>query len=131
MVTIEIGGRSFEVAPLKLGQLRRAAPFVDELNRLIGEQEERKKEAETAGLKAPDPSMSEMTALTRALCEIIAIGLSKADPSMTADAIEDEVDLSFLGSLQVAAFALLKSSGLSQKGEAEALSPPRAEGAED
>lgn len=121
-VTLEIGGRAFEVAPYKLRELRLAAPFIDQMNDLM------------AGIgniegEGGIPKLADMAALTRALCEILAIGLQKVDPKMDADALEAEVDFSFLPSLKEAIFALLRASGLARQGEVQAPSPPEAEGA--
>jgi hypothetical protein len=120
-ITVEIGERSFAVAPYMLGDLRRAAPHIDRVNELA----QRTTEAAQAGKQ---PGLADLSELARALVEVIAVGIGKIDPAMTADAIEDMVDMTFIPSLQAAVFELLKASGLAPKGEAKAPSR-RAKGA--
>jgi hypothetical protein len=122
-VNLEIGERSVEVAPFKLAQLRKAAPFIDNMNERL----DRVTKLQAAG---EQPSLSEMAELMRALIEVLAIGTVKADPELTADAIEEAVDITFMPSLQEAVMAVLRASGLAPKGEAKAPSPPQVEGAE-
>lgn len=137
-VSIEIGGRAFELAPFKLGEIRKAAPHIDRMNDLMREINETakaaRKAAEAEG-KDPaevrsEPPFAIMADLVHELCEIIAIGLSKIDPELDCAWLEDQIDLSFMFSLQEASLALLRSSGLAPQGEAQAPSPP-AEGAQE
>jgi hypothetical protein len=130
-VTIEIGGRQFAVAPFKLGDLRRAAPFIDAMNGYLkSEKDIERRNADLPPAEREAPALGDIANMTRALIEILAIAISKVDPAMTADAIEDQVDFSFIASLQEAIMAILAESGLSRAGEAKAPSPPLAEGAE-
>lgn len=123
-VTIEIAGRSLEIAPYMLGDLEHAADFIDEMNERMARTAELEKEKK-------QPKFKEMMALLRCCVEILAVGTSKADPTMTADAIMGLVDLSFMASLQTAVFALLATSGFARAGEAAAPSPqPATNGAE-
>lgn len=116
-VQLEVGGRPFEVAPFKLGELRKAAPHIDRMNDLMKIVEDGRK-AEPP----QDPPMAVLADLMHELCEICAIGLGKIDPEMNCDWLEDQIDLSFIMSLQEAVIALLRSSGLAPKGEAQAPS---------
>lgn len=120
-VNIEIGGRSFEVAPYMLGALEQAAPHIDRVNALVSSVAE-------ITARGDQPGIADLSALARALVEVIAVGIRKIDPEMTADAILDMVDLTFIPSLQAAVLELLKTSGLASKGEAKAPSR-RAKGA--
>jgi hypothetical protein len=142
-LTLTIGGRPYEVAPFMLRELRKAAPFVDSMNTLVKKiegpalaaaklaradaVEAGKPEAEAeadaqAAAKAVQPSMEDLFALSRALCEIIAVGLVKIDPKLDADWLEGQIDLSYLSSLQTGARALLRESGMSTRGEQPAPS---------
>jgi hypothetical protein len=121
-ITLEIEGRPYEVAPFKIGDLRKAAPFIDEINA-------RNKALKNAEEEGREPGLQDLTALFRAMLEVLSVGLIKIDPELTADRLEEMVDFTFLNSLKVAVFALMKSSGLGA-GEAKAPSPPAEEGAE-
>jgi hypothetical protein len=84
--TIALGGRQFELRPLKLGQLRR---LVDALDRMTGQQ---------AG------------ALIAAAAEVVAAGLAPAHPDLTADAV---LDLEAgIDELNAAVAAVLRAAGL-------------------
>jgi hypothetical protein len=115
MASFEIAGRAFELAPLKLGALRKAAPHIDQINATAG---------------AFD-SLEGVTNAARAMIEVLAIGIEKIDSAITADWLEDQLELADMPKLQGAIQALLESSGLAPKGEAKAPSaPPATKGAD-
>lgn len=122
MITIEIGGRSFDVPPFMLAELEAAAPHIDAMNEI---------EQEFARLRdaGKEPGAALAMRLTRTLVEILAIGLANVDPEMTAEKIAKSVNFTFVGSLGQAVRELLKSSGLTPQGEAAAPSPRPGKGA--
>jgi hypothetical protein len=63
--TISLGGRQFELQPLKLGQLRRLVDALDRMSRQRG------------------------GGLIEAAAEVVAAGLAPAHPELTADALLD------------------------------------------
>ncbi len=99
--TIELGGQSFEIRPLKLGQLR---GLLDALEEMTGK---------TGG------------ALVDAAAKVVVAGLSPARPDLTVDAVLDLE--ATIGELNAAVAAILRVAGLAQTGEAEpvAISDPR------
>ena len=113
MTTITLAGRTFDVQPLKLGELRRAAKHIDAIN-------------ETAGALS---TFEGMAASARSMIEVIVIAIAKVDATVTADAIEDATDLSDIPLIGAAFKALLEVSGLASKGEAPAPSEPATGGA--
>jgi hypothetical protein len=116
-VTIELpDGRSFEIAPFKIGALRQAAPHIDALNANVTRANEIRKNGEA-------PSLSDLGELMHELLAVLAVGIQRIDPLVTIEHLEDLVDLSFLQSLQTAVFAVMAASGLAPKGEAKP-SPP-------
>jgi hypothetical protein len=114
MAKLTIDGRDYDIAPYKLNQMRKAAPFIDKINA-------------TAGAMNTMEGMYESAA---DLIEVLAIGVSKIDPAMTAEAIGDALSGSVeeLKALQVTFKDLLLESGLTP-GEAKAPLAPVAEGA--
>lgn len=114
-VTIEFEGRApVAIQPFKLGQLRRAAPFIDHINALTVAATKRAEAGEVPSLEAGLEMLSACVA-------IIGIGTEKVDPALTAEFIENElVDVSYLNALQAAVFELLAQSGLAPVGEKKA-----------
>ena len=106
MATIHILGRDFVIAPYKLGELRRAAPFIDNIQR------------KTDG----SGSLSDLMDSAVDLLNVLSIGLVKIDPMLTADYLEANVSMDEFAGLQTAFVALSTESGLTRKGEATA--PP-------
>jgi hypothetical protein len=105
MAKITLLGRDFDVAPYKIGAMRKAAPFITRIN-------------ETAG------SMTTLEGAVEAAGDMIgflAIGLSKIDPTLTAEQLEEQIGLNDALDLQKAMIAVIKDSGL-QTGEAKAPS---------
>jgi hypothetical protein len=103
MVTVTLLGRDFDVAPYKLGALRKAAPIVERINTTAG-------------------SLTTFEGAVEAACELaalVSIGLVKLDPALTAEALEEQLGMEDMPALQKAALDILSVSGLSQ-GEAKA-----------
>ena len=113
MARLDIMGRSFEIAPYKLGALRKAAPHIDAINI-------------TAGALTSVEGMMESQHHTLA---VLLIGLQKVDPSITAEMLDDEVGLDDIPSLVSCFQTIMIESGLAAPGEAKAPSAPQAEGA--
>lgn len=113
-VTLELEGRSYGIAPFKIAELRKAAPYVDRMNTLAREAKARKEAGDP-------PSFEGAMELFHCAIEILAVGLAKVDPELTVEKLEEMLDPSYLESLQTAVFELLKASGM-QRGEATALS---------
>lgn len=105
MATIHILGRDFAIAPFKLGELRRAAPFIDNIQR-----------------KAEAGSLSDLMDSAVDLLNVLSIGLVKIDPLLTPDYLEANVSMDEFIGLQTAFVELSEESGLKRKGEAPA--PP-------
>ncbi len=108
MAIIHILGRDVAIAPYKLGELRRAAPFIDNIQR----------KADGSG------SLAELMDSAVDLLNVLSIGLIKVDPLLTPDYLEDHVTMDEFVGLQAAFVALSEESGLTRKGEATA--PPAA-----
>ena len=117
MVTLTLAGRSFEIAPYKLGALRQAAPHIDAIN------------ASAASID----SVEGLIANAEHMIAIVAIGLRKIDPALTAEALDDIIGAGDLAALGTAMRDILSESGLAPKdaeqGEPAAPSEPAAEGA--
>ena len=115
MAELKIGGRSFEIAPYKLGALRQAAPHIDAIN------------ASVKSLKAVEPSDDEAPSIvglfenTEHLMAILAIGLQKIDPACTAEWLDEVVGPEDMPAIGVAFRKILAESGLVPPGEAKAL----------
>ncbi len=113
MATIHILGRDFAIAPYKLGELRRAAPFIDNIQR----------QTDGSGL------LSDLMDSAVDLLNVLSIGLVKVDPVLTADYLEANVSMDEFVGLQTAFLELSEESGLQRKGEATAPPAPAPEGA--
>ena len=111
MAHLEIGGRAFELAPYKLAAMRQAAPHIDAINA-------------TAGALS---TFEGMAVAARSIIEVLCVGLRRVDETLTADAVEEMLDLSDMPKLQTALREVLEESGLRPSGEAEASSAPAAE----
>lgn len=108
MAKIHILGRDFAIAPYKLGELRRAAPFIDNIQR------------KTDG----SGSLSDLMDSAVDLLNVLSIGLVKVDPMLTPDYLEANVSMDEFVGLQTAFVDLSEESGLQRKGEVTA--PPAA-----
>jgi hypothetical protein len=115
MTEITIGGRAFELAPFRLGGLRRAAAYLDRINARAATFDPENPLA--AGLEGALDSARDM-------CEVLAIALMKVDPACTADWIEEQLGIDDILELQQQFREVLIASGLAKKGEAQAVSEP-------
>ena len=114
MTTLAIMGRSFEIAPYKLGALKLAAPHIDAMNAIA---------RDIGTMEGAADSAVHMLA-------VLAIGLQKLDPTLTAEYLEEQIGFDEMAEIGRAVKDLLAESGLAPKGEAQAPSAPEtAEGA--
>jgi len=135
MVTINIGGREWELAPYKLGAMIDAAPFIDaqkERQALLelragvaimpGDEGETLAE-KIAKLVAASTVAENMQNLADAV-RILHVGIVKLDPSVTAKALIDDVDATpeAMAELMAAVNSVLNKSGM-RPGEDKA--PPK------
>src|SRR5712691_3750672 len=97
--TIALGGRQFEIRPLKLGQLRHLLDALDDMAGKSG------------------------GALIEAAAQIVTVGLAPAHPDLTRDAVLDLE--ATVDELNAAVAAILRIAGLKPKDDAmgEARSP--------
>jgi hypothetical protein len=113
MATVVIAGRSYEIAPYKLGALKQAAPHIDAINAAQG-------------------SLSTMAGMVDSAVHLIGVlapGLAKLDPALTPAALEDLIDIGDLQAITAAVTELLRESGLAPKGEATVPTEPETVGA--
>jgi len=113
MVSVTLAGRSFEIAPYKLGALRKAAPHIDAINSAAGD----------------ITTIAGMMESAAELVAVLAIGIAATDPTVTADTLLDALGVDDLPALYTALTELLRESGLAPKGEATAPSEPATVGA--
>jgi hypothetical protein len=104
MAKLTILGREFDIAPYKLGELRKAAPFIDAIQKRSAE-----------GNKLADVMESAID-----LLEVLSIGLVKIDPMLTPDYLEANVGMDEFVAMQASFVTLTQESGLKSKGEATA-----------
>jgi hypothetical protein len=117
MATLVIGGRSFEIAPYKLGALRKAAPHIDAINASV-------QELEGDDAEAAAPTITGLFENTEHIVAILAIGLQKLDPALDAAALDDMIGPEDMPALGIALRDILAESGLAPKGEAQAPAQP-------
>src|SRR5712691_10819001 len=96
--TIALGGRQFELRPLKLGQLRHLLDALDDMAGKSG------------------------GALIEAAAQIVTVGLAPAHPDLTRDAVLDLE--ATLDELNAAVAAILRIAGLKPKDNAIGEAPP-------
>lgn len=135
--TLEIMGRSFEIAPYKLGALRRAAPHIDAVNRaarevFAGTEKAEAEIAERVKAGESEDSVRQEVMLRHSFTEflgpidhiaaIVAIGLQKIDPALSADYLLDNLDTSDMPQLAAAMRDILRESGTRSSGEVTAPS---------
>lgn len=113
MAKLECAGRAFELAPFRLGALRKAAAYLDRVNARMAEMAE-------SEMDRLEPAMES----ARDMCEVLAIGLAKIDPELDADWLEEQFGMEDMSALQAAFYDLLRESGLIKKGEAKGASEP-------
>jgi hypothetical protein len=93
-----LGGRRFEIRPLKLGQMRRLLDALDDMTGKSG------------------------GALIEAAARVVTAGLAPAHPDLTADAVLDLE--ATIEELNATVAAVLRVAGLTQSGEAEPVASP-------
>jgi hypothetical protein len=99
MATLTLAGVEYVIAPYKLGALRKVAPILDKI---------KDRGAEASASNAAE-GMTEIV-------EVLAVGLQKLDPKLTADYISDElVGVEDFPALRIAFFALMRESGMSSE----------------
>ena len=140
MALLTIAGRTFDIAPFKLGSLKRAAPLIDRINaanaarfdgakarveakikagEILAEaaaaalNKELAKEAEDAGLSGLFDSIDE-------LLGVLAIGTSKVDPDCDLEWLQDNAGFADQPAIMAAFRDVLAEAGLAPKGEATA-----------
>jgi hypothetical protein len=106
MAKVTLMGREFDIAPYKIGQLRKAAPIIDRMN------------ARVAGLA----SVSGMVEAAADMIDFLWIGLVRLDPTITLDQLNDEIGMGDLPAIRDAVLAVMTESGL-KSGEAKAPVP--------
>jgi hypothetical protein len=106
-ITIMMGGREWTIPPLTLGQLRRLMPKVRQLSDINAQMGERE---------------------IAVLVEIVTAALQRNYPDITAESVEDLLDLGNSGPVLT---AVLTGSGLRQPGfpAGEAMAPEPGSGA--
>jgi hypothetical protein len=119
MAKLVIGGRSFEIAPYKLGAIRKAAPHIDAINASV-----QALEVDAEGSVMPVGGIVGLLENTEHIVAILAIGLQKIDPALTADALDDMIGPDDMAALGIALRDILAESGLAPKGEAMAPAEP-------
>lgn len=107
MAKITLDGRDFDIAPYKLGSLRKAAPIIDRINAAAGSL----------------TTMEGTAQATADLVEVLSIGLMKIDPTLTPEALDDIVGFDDLLALRDTFTAILRESGLAPSGESKAPAP--------
>lgn len=110
MATLIIEGRSYEIAPYKLGALRKAAPHIDAVNAAIG------------SLDTIEGMMDNLEHIVG----VLSVGLIKLDPALTVEAISDMVGMDDMGALATAFREVLQEAGMTPKGEVAAPTAPKA-----
>jgi hypothetical protein len=113
MTAITLMERTFEITPLKLGDLRQVAPHIDAINA-------------TAGALSTFQGMAESA---RSMLEVLAVAVHKVDATVTAETLEAEAGLPDIPLIGEAFKTLLEISGMAAAGEATAPSEPATGGA--
>jgi hypothetical protein len=111
MAKLTVAGRAFELAPFRLGSLRKAAAYLDRVNARMTEMAAADVDSLEAALESG-----------RDMCEVLAIALTKLDPELDADWLEEQFGMDDMPALQSTFYDLLKESGLIKKGEAKGAS---------
>jgi len=107
MVAITLMGRDFDVAPYKIGALRKAAPVIGRLSALMDAEDKMQASFDGVGC----------------MLEFLSIGLVKVDPTLTPSALEDMVGVEDIPDLLKAIKAVFAASGLGGDDEGEAQAP--------
>lgn len=108
-VAITIGERSFTIAPYKLGSLRKCAAYLDRIN-----------------ARGDVDNLEATLEGARDMCEVLAIGTVKLDPTCDADWIEEQYEADEVPLLMEEFRKVLLASGLAKgkPGEVKAGSEP-------
>jgi hypothetical protein len=109
MAKITLDGREFDIAPYKLGSLRKAAPIIDRINATMAKLD----------------SMEGMAQSASDLAAVLSIGLVKIDPALTPEGLDDLVGFDDLPAMLACFTEIMEQSGLTQ-GEATAPAPETA-----
>ena len=104
MAKITVDGRPYDIAPYKIKSMMLAAAHIDAIN---------------AGAASID-TIEGLMENAEHIIAILAIGLVKIDPALTADALGDMFGANDLQALGVTLREILEESGLAPKGEATA-----------
>ena len=104
MAKLTIAGREFDLAPLKLGQLKQAAPFIDKIN------------ARGAVLDTVEGMMESSSDI----CSALAVATIRVDAQCGIDWLLENVGFADLPAISAAFRDLLTESGLAPAGEAGA-----------
>lgn len=114
MAKLIIGGQTYDIAPYKLGAMRKAAPHIDRVNATAGA---------LTSIEGVIESVGELLA-------VLSIGLVKIDPALTPEHLEEEIfGLGDAPAVREAFQAVLLESGM-LAGEATApATAPEAAGA--
>jgi hypothetical protein len=128
-------GRDWEIAPYKLGSMIKAAEFVDSAkarNEKVAERlgiyitpDDTEPEIRSKALQiAAGTTLAEMMATMQDAVAILHIGISKIDPSVTVEAMLDDIDNTpqAFANIMVGMNAVLGQSGM-KLGEATAPAP--------
>lgn len=105
MTKVAIAGRDYDIAPYKIAQLRKAAPFIEKVNATAG-------------------SLSSIEGAVEVMGDLVgflAVGIAKIDPSVTVDQLEEEIGFDDLPAIQRAFLDIMAESGF-KPGEAKAAS---------
>jgi len=104
MAKLTILGRDFDIAPYKLGDLRKAAPFIDAI--------QKRSEGGTGLVDVLDSAFD--------LLNVMSIGLVRIDPELTPDYLEANVGMDDFVAMQASFLDVTKESGLKSAGEVKA-----------
>ena len=92
MVPFTLAGRTHAIAPFRLGELRRAAPYIDRLSARAGQA----------------PSVEAAVETAADMLNVLAAGI----PDVTADALQASAGLGELDAIRTAFEAVLAEAGL-------------------
>lgn len=104
MARLTIAGREFDIAPFKLGALKRAAPTIDRINERLGV------------FSMANASMEQLLDNADDLVQVLGIGLAKIDPECTAEWLGEAAGFQDIPALAKAYTELMAESGFSHGG---------------
>ena len=117
----------FTLAPYRIGQLRQAAPHIDAITTAQAGLPSQDEIAEQ--IKAGTFKLEPLVALMGELVGALSVGMIRGDPSLSIEAIEDQVGLGDVAEMLRAFRDVMAESGGSTTGEAPAPAAPEAAGA--